>query len=211
MRDGGARSPSGASGFVREQRRAVALSLAFSAGLHFVFLGTLALSPGAWRHGLNPAFAAVPRTPPPQTVTLEFLPPESRTGASGGAGGIPAGAKQAGSRVPIPERYFRSSEVDVPAQTIARAPLIYPEGPYGWRLAGEVKARVYIGETGAVESVQVVEASPPGHFEQAAIDALRQVAYRPAQIRGRAVKSQKLVVVVFDPYEGNEAGRPARR
>jgi len=38
-----------------------------------------------------------------------------------------------------------------------------------------------------------------GLFERPALDALRRMHYRPASIGGRAVRSQKVVEVVFDP------------
>jgi hypothetical protein len=55
--------------------------------------------------------------------------------------------------------------------------------------------------------VQIVAAKPRrGIFEEAALEALRQVRYKPAEIRGSRVKSQKLIEVKFDPYdEGRSA------
>ena len=85
---------------------------------------------------------------------------------------------------------------------LQRAPLVYPEEAYLSRLAGTVTARVYISESGSVDTVEIVKVQPRGGvFEQAAAEALRQVRYQPAQIGGRAVKSQRLIEVTFNPYE----------
>jgi TonB family protein len=65
-----------------------------------------------------------------------------------------------------------------------------------------VRARVFISEDGVVESVQVVDVKPRrGVFEEAALEALRQVRYTPAEIGGNRVKSQKLIEVKFNPYD----------
>jgi hypothetical protein len=57
-----------------------------------------------------------------------------------------------------------------------------------------------------VDSVQIVEVRPrSGVFEAAAIDALRQIRYKPAELAGRAVKSQKVVEVTFNPRDDAEA------
>jgi TonB family protein len=70
------------------------------------------------------------------------------------------------------------------------------------RLAGKVTARVYISATGSVDTVEIVKVQPRGGvFEQAALEALRQVRYQPAQIGGQTVNSQKLIEVTFNPYE----------
>jgi TonB family protein len=90
---------------------------------------------------------------------------------------------------------------------ISRGPLIVPEHAYLSRLAGTVRARVYISEKGEIDSVEIVEVTPrQGIFEEAALEALRQVRYQPAQLAGQPVKTQKLIEVKFDPYE-DEANR----
>lgn len=217
-------------GFVEERRRTTALALALSAGLHLIVLLTLNPSPGAWRHGLVPALSVVLRPPPAEAADLPTdaprpapaadLAPVPQASASadrpqapaatGDAGG-PAPQAQAGASVPVADRYFKRSEVDTAAEALVRGPLVFPENALLWRLAGTVRARVFISETGTVDSVQIVEARPQGHFEEAAYAALRQVRYQPAMLGGRPVKSQKLIEVNFDPYEGSaQAPRTAQ-
>jgi TonB family protein len=73
-------------------------------------------------------------------------------------------------------------------------------------LHGTVKARVFISEEGAVESVYILEVKPvSGIFEEAALEALRQVVYAPARIAGQPVKAQKVIEVTFNPYEEAES------
>lgn len=104
-------------------------------------------------------------------------------------------------------RYYFSSEVDVRAEPLQMQALIYPEQAYQMRLYGKVKLRVYVNEEGNIDSVDVVEATPPGIFETAALKALLSGKFSPAEKDGRKVKNQKLIEINFDPYE-NISGVP---
>ena len=99
-----------------------------------------------------------------------------------------------------PQRYLRSSEVDERAVPLEMAPLLYPKTAYINRIRGMVRVRVYISAAGRVDKAEVVEAAPKGHFEEAAIDAVQRTTFTAARKAGRAVPSQKLVEVEFDPY-----------
>jgi len=171
---------------------------------------TLDLSPGSWRHGVMPALrvelrqvhaeapnaeALAKRPAQPAKAAKRPLPEEPREG-------IAASTAQSGSTLPLTPRYYRNSEVDLPATPVERAPLLIPELPFHSKLQGAVKARVFINEDGTVESVKIIEAKPVGGvFEEAALEALRRVRYKPAEIAGQAVKTQKLIEVSFNPNE----------
>jgi protein TonB len=157
------------------------------------------LSPGPWQPGVAPALR----------LSLHSLPSEigdarsERSAAPATASrGVAGERAQAGSSVPLVPRYYRSREVDVQAVPVSNGPLVYPELAYLSKLRGTVRARVFISEDGVVESVQVVDVKPrSGIFEEAALEALRQVRYKPAEIGGARVKSQKLIEVNFNPYD----------
>ena len=173
----------------------VGLALVASAGLHAI----AGLS-------FDPAPAAVGKDPQGAGLEVRFITAEAkpvpRTDALRAG---PPGVANASS-APLPPRYFRDAEVDRPAEPVAQVPLIYPENAYVSRLAGAVRARVYIDDKGSVVSIDVVEAKPiAGVFEDAAVEALSQLRYRPALVAGRPVMSQKLVEVKFDPYEKGAA------
>ena len=107
--------------------------------------------------------------------------------------------------MPLVPRYYRSREVDAQAVPVSSGPLVYPELAYLSKLHGAVRARVFISEEGVVDSVQVIDAKPRrGIFEEAALEALRQVRYKPAELGGVRVKSQKLIEVKFNPYEDSK-------
>lgn len=100
----------------------------------------------------------------------------------------------------LPKRYLTSKEVDERAVPLEMAPLLYPKTAYINRIRGMVRVRVYISAAGRVDKAEVVDAAPKGHFEEAAIDAVQRTTFTAARKAGRAVPSQKLVEVEFDPY-----------
>ena len=196
-----------------ERRKTVRLALVLSAGLHLLALSTVDLAPGSWRHGLRPALQ-VTLVPAPADAGQDGPPAAARPAAQAkarkaqGDAGLNAGEAQPGSTVPTTVRYYRNSEVDTPAVAVSRGPLIFPEHAYVSRLRGMVKARIYIDEQGKVVSVQIVEVKPRGGiFEEAALEALRQMRYSAALIAGQPVKTQKLVEVNFNPYDAEDKPR----
>ena len=193
--------------------RDVLLALVLSAGLHLLALLTLDLSPGDWRHGVRPALK-VTLVPPPleqaagDSGTARPAPERPQAKKPAGDAGIEAPKAQSGSSLPTPARYYRNSEVDTPAMPLSRGPLVFPEHAYVSKLRGTVRARIYIDEEGRVVSVDIVEVKPRGGiFEEAALEALRQVRYSPALLAGLPVRTQKLIEVTFNPYEEPQPAR----
>jgi periplasmic protein TonB len=128
-------------------------------------------------------------TPPPQAV-----PPEPPPRA-------PA-APEAPIEINLPlEKYYNARELDVRAEPINEVDLIYPQRAYQMRIKGKVILRIFINEHGAIDEVAVLEATPPGVFEEAALTATLALQFKPAIKNGRNVKSQKTIHVDFDPYE----------
>lgn len=106
--------------------------------------------------------------------------------------------------VPIGMHYFKSSEVDKRAEPATLAPLVYPEAAFAQQIPGKVVLAVYINESGTIDGIDVVSATPPGIFEQAAIDAVINSRFTPAQLFGRPVKNVKTIEITFNPL--SEAG-----
>jgi TonB family protein len=186
-------------------------AVALSVGMHALVGMTLDLSPGPWRHGVQPAFQAMLRPAPVENAMTGVVPPLPAKPAAREPAkrepakrerGLPAETPLSGSSIPTAAHYYRNSEVDVRATPIEHGALVIPEHAYVSKLHGTVRARVYIDEAGTVRSVDIVEVHPfSGIFEQAALEALQQVRYAPARIAGRPVRSQKLIEVTFNPHE----------
>jgi protein TonB len=156
---------------------------------------------------LTARFVPAPAAAPAQPMEAG---PAAEPPAAARAAAAPAAAAPVSAGPTLPDRYFTSRDVDVPAAVRQPPQLVYPEDPYTWRLPGTVRLRVFIEADGSVSRVEVVSAQPPGHFEQAALDAGRALRYEPARIGGQPVRSQKLIDVVFDPHE-HLRGDAARR
>jgi TonB family protein len=185
--------------------KTMVLALVASAGMHLIFLMTMdGSSPGPWRHGLQPALqvsfaepAPNPALPSEVSMTRPSQPPKDATATPGT--GQRASESSVGATFPGELRYYRANEVDVPPAPLNRPHLVIPEIAYVSRLAGAIRARVYIGEQGVVERIEIIKAEPrAGIFEQAALEALQQLRYTPAELSGRAVRSVKTIEVVFD-------------
>jgi TonB family protein len=65
---------------------------------------------------------------------------------------------------------------------------------------GVVTLRILISETGHVDNVAVVSASPKGLFERSALNAFESAKFSPGMALGVAVKSQMTVEVNFTPF-----------
>ena len=99
------------------------------------------------------------------------------------------------------DNYFDASDLDVRAEPLNEVLLYYPMVAYYRRLAGTVQFRLFINAQGGLDKVEMIAATPPGIFEEAAWEAVNKLQFTPARKNGRPVKSQKTIDVVFDPNE----------
>ena len=64
-----------------------------------------------------------------------------------------------------------------------------------------------IDEFGVVNDASIVEAEPPGYFEEAALAVFRAARFSPAQKQGKPVKSRALLQVNYIYGESQAAVR----
>lgn len=150
---------------------------------------------------LEVRFASTLASAPQSALTAVEAPADRLSAAEYEDGNSPLESSGAISE----SRYFDSSEVDLKAEPIELAPLVYPEAAYIRRLPGIVKMRVYISASGTIDAVDVVSADPPDLFERAALDALLKTRFKPAELFGHPVASVKTVSVNFDPHSDRPA------
>jgi protein TonB len=93
------------------------------------------------------------------------------------------------------ETYYPVARLDRLPQELSRLKPVFPERAHasGMR-AGEVTLMVMIDENGAVDDASVIEAKPPGYFEESALAwAAQQARFSAAQRSGRNVRSRVLI------------------
>jgi protein TonB len=79
--------------------------------------------------------------------------------------------------------------VDNPPRPRSRVQPEYPEKARQRGITGYVTLSLLINDLGEVERVKVLDASPPGMFEQNAIASIRQWQFEPASYQGEPVKA----------------------
>lgn len=155
---------------------------------------------------VEPSPAAVPveapRPAPPQPAPEPSppAPPEPSPPAS------PA----PGVELPLAEdpTYYPAAKVDVHPQALRRIEPVFPDAAANAGIQGEVTLLLLIDEFGVVKEASVAEAKPEGWFEESALEAFRNARFRPAERKGRAVKSRVLIRVSYEL--GGGSGGPQR-
>jgi len=94
--------------------------------------------------------------------------------------------------------FYPSRLLDLYPKPVAEVELHYPPKAGSEDMSGTVTLLLLIDELGIVVEASVVEADPPGYFEDAAIEAFKSVLFTPGQREGRVVKSRLVVQVSFD-------------
>ena len=95
--------------------------------------------------------------------------------------------------------YHPARDLDVYPAPLAPLRFEYPERAARERVGGSVRLMLLLDEAGAVDSVSVVAAEPPGYFEDAARAVLATARFFPARKDARAVRSRVLIGVNYDP------------
>lgn len=99
--------------------------------------------------------------------------------------------------------YYGAREVDVHPRAVAEIVPTYPEAADRQKLSGKVVLQLKLEADGRVIDAEVVRATPPDVFDDAAVEAFRQARFTPAIKAGHPVRALMLIEVVFD-----WAGRP---
>ncbi len=104
------------------------------------------------------------------------------TGVIGGTGPVITDAVSAGET-------YTSTEVDDPVQPLTGPNPVYPDVMRSVGIEGVVRLRFVVGANGKVESnsVQVVSSTNKA-FEAPAVSAIKKWTFKPAKVRGQAVR-----------------------
>jgi protein TonB len=146
----------------------------------------------------QPAPVQLPQTPPPPaTVETRPSPAASPTvGSPPNVGQIPLSSLPA-LPLGIDTTWYLARQVDVHPRAIGRIDPAYPEEARRRNQEGTLKLMLKIDELGRVKEAEVVEAQPPGMFDEAALAAFRNARFQPAMKDGRPVRYQAYMRVDF--------------
>lgn len=106
-----------------------------------------------------------------------------------GAGSLDGAASRAtAGAVDAKAAVMTESAVDAPPRATVRRPPVFPRRARALGQEGKVTLSVLIDEDGKVEQVRVLDADPPGVFDEAAIEAVRGWRFEPARYQGNKVR-----------------------
>jgi TonB family protein len=125
-----------------------------------------------------PAGAAAPRALEPPVAMRAAVPAETTAAVAVPAEPGPSAAD------------FRRTRYVAP---------VYPTQALARGQSGEVRVRITVGTDGRVSDVQLVAASPPGVFDQAAVSAVRKWRFEPVLKQGRAIEASVVTSIRFEP------------
>jgi protein TonB len=115
--------------------------------------------------------------------------------------GPPMGVSQPAPLPSVPlavdATWYPTRKVDVPAKVISGGEPEYPKLARLQNREGWVVIQVRINKLGKAEEVQVVQADPPGVFDENALAFYRQARYQPAVKDGRNVNYETRFKVTF--------------
>ncbi len=95
------------------------------------------------------------------------------------------------------EVVMTAATVDAPPRPVSQVPPRWPEAARRRGLNGRVTVRLKVRADGSPDEVEVLEAEPPGVFDAAALEAVRQWRFEPATYEGRAVAVRVTLPLVF--------------
>ncbi len=109
-----------------------------------------------------------------------------------------ASASMLGNTQAVKNMVMTEESVDQPPQVVQRVKPSYPPRALAKGIKGKVVLTFIVETSGDVKAIKVLEASPSGVFENAAISAVSQYRFSPGVYKGQKVKVRGRVVVRFD-------------
>ena len=88
-------------------------------------------------------------------------------------------------------------EIEQPTPLFSEVPIEYPLHMWDQDMEGETMLRVRVGDTGVVDSVEVLETSGHPAFDSAAVEGARRLRFTPARQGGERIEVWAQVPVRF--------------
>lgn len=87
---------------------------------------------------------------------------------------------------------------DTKPRVLSRSPMQYPESAMKKKIKGYVVVNLLIDIDGSIEAAKVLQSSPPGVFDAAALSGIRSWRFAPGKYQGKPVKVWAKQKVRFD-------------
>lgn len=100
--------------------------------------------------------------------------------------------------ISAPDNIFSLGQLDAPLTTMNRMPPIYPLRAKRRGIEGWVKISFVVTESGRVADIAVLEAEPPGFFEESVKRCVRAWRFKPGCVDGRPVKTRVETKIRFN-------------
>lgn len=99
--------------------------------------------------------------------------------------------------LPLDEVFFKSSELDEQPYPLLSVEPTFPYTARVNRLEGWVRLLLLIDKAGELQRIEVLDASLPGVFDDAAVAAFQVTPFAPGRRAGEAVNSRMVLKVEF--------------
>jgi protein TonB len=147
----------------------------------------------------------MPKVPPPKAIATRSLrkaparPPQMKFEMpqfDKASGSMEFGTMAFTPPAP-PQTEFDIGQVDKLPQVISRIRPVYPPMAKQKNIEGVVVVKFMVTTEGTVENVSVLKAKPQGHFEKAAMDAVKKWKFQPGTIGEEPVNTWMTAMVKF--------------
>ena len=102
----------------------------------------------------------------------------------------------------VPGDVFDADQLDKPLIPVSRVPPFYPIHARRASIEGWVEVSFLVNEDGRVTDVRVIDAQPPGVFEDSVRQTVNRWRFQPGTIMGEPVKARVTTTIRFE-LEGN--------
>lgn len=139
-----------------------------------------------------PALPTRSQQPPPKAPPMQMPQPQFEAAVSDmKLGGM------AFNPVSAPQSEFDISQVDTMPQVISRREPVYPYKARQQKVSGVVMVKFLVATDGSVHQASVVQANPPGVFDEAALQAVSSWRFKPGMLDQSAVATWITVPIRF--------------
>lgn len=145
----------------------------------------------------GPGAAKPQPVPSPQATVPQDAMPAPGTAAADVSSATTAEEHSLLPSVPIDTTWYLARQVDRLPKTMGSITPEYPEAARQRGQEGNVTLMLKIDDLGRVREAEVIEANPPGVFDETALQAFRAGRFQPAMKDGRPVRYQAYIRVEF--------------